>query len=72
LLSEVVRSIWAEKNDLAADICAVAADPAFVARMAASGQGVDVRAPAKFGAVIDEQLAKLTMVAEALDIKPKQ
>ena len=60
------------RERIAADIRAAAADPAFVARMAATGQVVDVRAPAEFAEAIEQQRAKLTTVAQVLDIKLKQ
>ena len=59
------------RERIAADIRAVAADPTSVARMAATGQVVDVRLPS-LPAVIEQQRAKLTTVAAALDIKLKQ
>jgi tripartite-type tricarboxylate transporter receptor subunit TctC len=57
------------RERIAADIRAAAADPAFVARMAATGQVVDARGPAEFAAVIEQQRAKLGAVAEALKLK---
>jgi tripartite-type tricarboxylate transporter receptor subunit TctC len=57
------------RERIAADIRAAAADPAFVARMAATGQVVDARGPAEFAAVIEQQRAKLGAVAEALKQK---
>jgi tripartite-type tricarboxylate transporter receptor subunit TctC len=58
------------RERIATDIRAAAADPTFVARMAATGQVVDARGPSEFAAVIEQQRAKLGAVAEAL--KPKQ
>jgi tripartite-type tricarboxylate transporter receptor subunit TctC len=58
------------RERIAADIRVVAADPTFVARMADTGQVVDVRGPAEFAAAIEQQRAKLGVVAAALKSKP--
>ena len=55
------------RNWIAADIRAVvAADPSIAARLAATGQVVDVRGPAEFAASIKEQHDKLADIAQAI------
>jgi tripartite-type tricarboxylate transporter receptor subunit TctC len=61
------------REGIAADIRAVvAADPSIAARLAATGQVVDVRGPAEFAASIKEQHDKLADIAQALGIKAAQ
>ena len=58
---------------IAADIASVvAADPTIAARLATTGQVVDVRGPAEFAANIKEQHGKLADIAQALGIKAAQ
>lgn len=58
---------------IAGDIASVvAADPTIAARLAATGQVVDVRGPAEFAANIKEQHGKLADIAQALGIKAAQ
>jgi tripartite-type tricarboxylate transporter receptor subunit TctC len=61
------------RESIAADIRSViAADPTIAARLAATGQVVDVRGPAEFAASIKEQHDKLAGIAQALGIKAAQ
>jgi tripartite-type tricarboxylate transporter receptor subunit TctC len=61
------------REGIAADIASVvAADPTIAARLAATGQVVDVRGPAEFAANIKEQHGKLADIAQALGIKAAQ
>jgi len=61
------------REGIAADIASVvAADPTIAARLAATGQVVDVRGPAEFAANIKEQHGKLADIAQALGIKAEQ
>ena len=63
----------AVRESIAADISSVvAADPTISARLAATGQVVDVRGPAEFAANIKEQHGKLADIAQALGIKAAQ
>ena len=63
----------AMREGIAADIASVvAADPTIAARLAATGQVVDVRGPAEFAANIKEQHGKLADIAQALGIKAAQ
>jgi tripartite-type tricarboxylate transporter receptor subunit TctC len=60
------------RERIAADIRAVAADPAIEARLAATGQVLNLGGPAEFGAATDEQRAKIAAIAKELGIKPTQ
>ena len=61
------------RESIAADIASVvAADPTIAARLAATGQVVDVRGPAEFAADIKELHGKLADIAQALGIKAAQ
>ena len=61
------------RESISADIRAVvAADATIAARLAATGQVVDVRGPAEFAAGIKEQRDKLADIARALGIKAAQ
>jgi tripartite-type tricarboxylate transporter receptor subunit TctC len=63
----------AERRErIAADVRAVAADPIIGARLADSGQILNVGGPAEFAAAIEEQRAKLAAMAKDLGIKPAQ
>ena len=63
----------AVREGIAGDISSVvAADPTISARLAATGQVVDVRGPAEFAANIKEQHGKLADIARALGIKAAQ
>jgi tripartite-type tricarboxylate transporter receptor subunit TctC len=55
---------------IAADVQAVAADPAIAARFAASGQVLDPAGPAAFASAVEEQRASIAAVAKSLGIKP--
>jgi tripartite-type tricarboxylate transporter receptor subunit TctC len=61
------------RESIAADIrSVVAADASIAARLAATGQVVDVRGPAEFAASVKEQHDKLAHIARALGIKAAQ
>jgi tripartite-type tricarboxylate transporter receptor subunit TctC len=61
------------RESIAADIrSVVAADATIAARLAATGQVVDVRGPAEFAASIKEQHDKLAVIARAIGIKAAQ
>jgi tripartite-type tricarboxylate transporter receptor subunit TctC len=61
------------REQIAADIKAVVdADTSIAARLAATGQVLDVRGPADFTAAIKEQRDKLASIAQALGVKPAQ
>ena len=60
------------RERIAADVRAIASEPAFAARVAATGQIVSPGMPAEFAASIDEQRANFSAIAKALDIKPNQ
>jgi tripartite-type tricarboxylate transporter receptor subunit TctC len=64
------RSMTSERRErIAADVGAIADDPAVATRLAATGQVVNFGAPSAFAAAIDEQRAKAAAVA-ALGLKP--
>ena len=60
------------RERVAADVKAVADDPAITARLTATGQIVSPGTPAEFAAAIDEQAGHLAAVAKALGIRPTQ
>ena len=61
------------RESIAADIQAVvAADPSIAARLAATGQVIDIRGPAEFTTNIKETRDKLAAIAQALGIKAAQ
>ena len=60
------------RERVAADVKAVADDPAITARLTATGQIVSPGTPAEFAAAIDEQAGHLAAVARALGIRPTQ
>ena len=62
----------AVRDRIAADVKAVAADPAIVERLTATAQIVTPGSAAEFTASIDEQAAHLAVTAKVLGIKPKQ
>ena len=55
---------------IAADVQAIAADPAIAARFAATGQVLDPAGPAAFSAAVEAQRASIAAVARSLGIKP--
>jgi tripartite-type tricarboxylate transporter receptor subunit TctC len=57
------------RERIAADIRAVAADPALVAKLSALGQAVRTGTPADFAAMIAEQRAKIAAIAQAIGLK---
>ena len=57
------------RERIAADIRAVAADPALVAKLSALGQAVRTGTPADFTAMIDQQRAKIAAIAQAIGLK---
>jgi tripartite-type tricarboxylate transporter receptor subunit TctC len=60
------------RERIAADIDAVAGDPAIGARLLATGQLVSPGRPAEFAASIDAQRAVVTAIAKEMGIKPAQ
>ena len=67
------RDIPSERRDnIAADIRAVALDQALHDRLAAIGQITRGSTPSEFRAAIEEQTAKLAAIAKSADIKPLQ
>ena len=59
------------RERIAGDVKAVA-DPAIGARLADTGQVLNVGGPAEFGAATDEQRAQIAAIAKELGIKPTQ
>jgi tripartite-type tricarboxylate transporter receptor subunit TctC len=57
------------RNRIAADVAAVGADPALIARLTATAQVVNPGGPAEFAAAIDEQRAKMAQIAQRLGLK---
>jgi tripartite-type tricarboxylate transporter receptor subunit TctC len=57
------------RERIAADVGAAAADPVVGARLADTGQILNVGGPAEFGAAIEEQRAKIAGIAKDLGIK---
>ena len=55
---------------IAADVQAVAADPAVGARLAATGQQLDPGGPAEFAAAVEAQRKSIVATAKALGIQP--
>lgn len=67
------RSMTKELRErIAADVKAVAADPAIAARLAPLGQVVNATTPDEYAAAIEEQRAKVAAIAKLLGIKPAQ
>ncbi len=60
------------RERIAADVKAVAADPAIAARLEATGQVVSTGTTAEFVVEIDEQRAAVVAIAKELGIKPAQ
>jgi tripartite-type tricarboxylate transporter receptor subunit TctC len=60
------------REHIAAEIRAVAGDPAIVARLLATGQVVSPGRPDEFAASIDEQRATVAAIAKEMGIKPAQ
>jgi tripartite-type tricarboxylate transporter receptor subunit TctC len=60
------------RERIAADIEAVAGDPAIAARLLATGQLVSPGKPAEFAAAIDAQRAVVAEIAKEMGIKPAQ
>jgi tripartite-type tricarboxylate transporter receptor subunit TctC len=59
------------RQRIAADIGAIAADPAVISVLTATGQVVNPGSPADFNTAVEEQRAKLAAISKALDIKPE-
>jgi len=55
---------------IAADIRAVAADPAMVERVASIGSALRVGTPTEFAAVIEEQRARIAEIARVMKSTP--
>jgi tripartite-type tricarboxylate transporter receptor subunit TctC len=60
------------RERIAADMRAVAADPAVEPHLIQTGQILNPGGPAEFAAAIEDQTGKLAAIAKALDIKPEQ
>jgi len=60
------------RERIAADVRAVAADPAVAARLAPLGQLVNATTPDEYAAAIADQRAKVDAIAQTLGIKPAQ
>ena len=56
----------AVRERIAADIREIAADPAIVARLGATGQVVNPGTPAEFAAALDDQRATVAKIGETL------
>jgi tripartite-type tricarboxylate transporter receptor subunit TctC len=57
------------RERIAADVRAVAADPAIAARLVATGQVLNATTPADYVAAIEDQRAKVAAIADAIGIK---
>jgi tripartite-type tricarboxylate transporter receptor subunit TctC len=62
----------AMRERIAADLRAVAADPAIAARLAPLGQVLNVTTPADYEAAIEDQRAKVAAIAQLLGVKAAQ
>jgi len=60
------------RDRIAADVRAVAADPAIAERLAPLGQGVRASTPAEFAAMVTEQRAKMVGIAKSIGLTPVQ
>jgi tripartite-type tricarboxylate transporter receptor subunit TctC len=60
------------RERIAADIIAVASDPAVEARLAATAQTLNRGGPKEFAASIERQRAQIATIAKAVGITPKQ
>lgn len=58
------------RERIAADIRAIAADPAIAARLEATGQVINIGTPAEFAASIEEQRLRVAAAAKELGLKP--
>jgi tripartite-type tricarboxylate transporter receptor subunit TctC len=58
------------REHISADVRAIAADPMIAARLAPTGQTVDVSTPAEFAAAIDKERASIAAIAGELEFKP--
>jgi tripartite-type tricarboxylate transporter receptor subunit TctC len=59
------------RERIAADMRAVAVDPAVEPRLIQTGQILNPGTPAEFAAAIEQQTSKLAAIAKALDVKPE-
>jgi tripartite-type tricarboxylate transporter receptor subunit TctC len=67
-----LKSMPSALNDkIAADIRAVAADPAIAARLQATGQVMNIGGPKEFADSINEQHGNVAAVVKAIDFKPR-
>lgn len=62
----------ASRERIAADLQAVAADPAIAARLAPGGQVVSFTPPAEFAASIERERASIAVLAQMLGVSPTQ
>ena len=60
------------REQIGADVVAVASDPEIAAKLASTAQVVNPGGPAEFAAAVDRQRAMIAHIAQALGIKPKQ
>ena len=60
------------RQRIAADVVAVAGDPAIAERLAGTAQVANPGGPAEFAAAIDQQRAQIATIAQALGPIPKQ
>ena len=68
-----VKEISAElREKIAADVIAVARDPAVIARLNATAQTPNLGGPKEFAASIAHQRARIAIIAKAVGIPPKQ
>jgi tripartite-type tricarboxylate transporter receptor subunit TctC len=67
-----LKSMPNSLNDkIAADIRAVAADPAIGKRLEATGQVMNIGGPKEFADAINEQHGNVAAVVKAIDFKPR-
>jgi tripartite-type tricarboxylate transporter receptor subunit TctC len=57
------------RERIAADVAAVGTDPTVIARLTATAQVVNPGGPAEFAAAIEEQRAKMALIAQRLGLK---
>jgi tripartite-type tricarboxylate transporter receptor subunit TctC len=57
------------RERIAADVAAVGTDPTVIARLTATAQVVNPAGPAEFAAAIEEQRAKMALIAQRLGLK---
>ena len=60
------------RDQIAADVREILADPQIDAKLSATGQVINPGRPAEFAAALDDQTATVKKIGETLDIKPAQ